>query len=57
MLTGFVLIILAGIAYYAGPRSGHTVLYATLGNYLMAAGFVVYLVGRIVRGRARRTVR
>ncbi len=57
MLTGFALIILAGIAYYAGPRSGNTVLYATLGNYLMAGGFVVYLVGRIVRGRARRAGR
>ncbi len=57
MLTGFVLILVAGILYYAGPRGDNAVVYATLGNYMMAAGFVVYIVGRVVRGRARRIPR
>jgi len=57
MLVGFALIILAWVAYYAGPRGENTTSYATLGNYLMAAGFVLYIVGRVVRGRVRRTPR
>lgn len=54
MLTGFALILLAGAAFYVSPRHADGALYATLGNYLMAGGFVIYVVGRIVRGRPRR---
>jgi hypothetical protein len=53
MIAGFIIIILAGVTYYVGPRSANPPLYATVGNYLMAAGLVVYVVGRILRWRGR----
>jgi hypothetical protein len=53
MIAGFVIIVLAGVTYYFGPRSADPLLYNTVGNYLMAAGLVVYVVGRILRWRGR----
>jgi hypothetical protein len=53
MIAGFVIIMLAGGAYYFAPRSPNPVLYGLVGNYLMAAGLIVYVVGRILRWRGR----
>jgi hypothetical protein len=55
MIAGFVIIVLAGLSYYFATRSTHPALHGTVGNYLMAAGLIVYLVGRILRWRGRRS--
>jgi hypothetical protein len=54
MLAGFAIILLAGVTYYYAPRSASPELYGRVGNYLMAAGLVMYVVGRVLRWRARR---
>jgi len=54
MLAGFFIVLAAGIAYFVGPRSTNPALYGSIGNYLMAAGLVVYVVGRVLRWRGRR---
>jgi hypothetical protein len=53
MITGFVIVFTAGVVYFMGPRGPNPLLYAQAGNYLMAAGLVVYVTGRIVRWRGR----
>lgn len=53
MLLGFLIVFLAGVAYYFGPRTGRQALYGAVGNYLMAAGLVVYVIGRVLRWRGR----
>ena len=52
MMAGFFVVLAAGVAYFVGPRTGNPV-YAEVGNYLMAAGLVIYVVGRILRWRGR----
>lgn len=54
MLAGFAVILLAGAMYYFAPRSATPEPYRTVGNYLMAGGFLLYVTGRVVRGRVRR---
>ena len=54
MLAGFFVVLTAGIVYFVGPRSANPALYGSIGNYLMAAGLVVYVVGRVLRWRGRR---
>lgn len=54
MIAGFVVILLAGGVYYYAPRSAAPEAFSTLGNYLMAAGLVLYVVGRVLRWRSRR---
>jgi|GEM_PF-5577429 len=53
MIAGFVIILLAGATYYYAPRSANPMLYGSIGNYLMAAGLVFYVVGRVLRWRGR----
>lgn len=53
MMAGLVITISAGAAYYMAPRSTNPALYGTIGNYLMATGLVVYVVGRVLRWRGR----
>lgn len=53
MIAGFVIILAAGAAYFAGPRSANGAFYAQIGNYLMAAGLVVYVFGRVLRWRGK----
>jgi hypothetical protein len=54
MIVGFFIVLLAGVMYFMGPRSANPGLYGSAGNYLMAAGLVVYVAGRILRWRGRR---
>lgn len=53
MIAGFFIVLAAGIVYFIGPRSYNPALYSQIGNYLMAAGLVVYVVGRVLRWRGR----
>lgn len=53
MLAGFFIVLSAGIVYFVAPNSPNPVLYGSIGNYLMAAGLVVYIVGRVLRWRGR----
>ncbi len=53
MLLGFFIVLLAGVAYFVAPRSENPV-YNMLGNYLMAAGLIVYIAGRVQRWRGRK---
>jgi hypothetical protein len=53
MLAGFFIVLSAGIVYFVGPRSHNPVLYGLIGNYLMAAGLVIYIAGRVLRWRGR----
>ncbi len=53
MLTGFFIVLLAGAAYFAAPRLGNPA-FMTAGYYLMAAGLVAYVAGRVLRWRGRR---
>jgi hypothetical protein len=53
MLAGFFIVLLAGAAYLAAPRTGNPV-YSLIGNYAMAAVLVVYVTGRVLRWRGRR---
>lgn len=57
MMAGFLLVVIAGIVMYVGPRSAHPELYSKGGYYLMVGGLLVYVAGRILRwrGRSRRT--
>ena len=52
MLVGFFIVLLAGAAFFAAPRTGNP-LYSQVGNYLMATGLVVYVAGRVIRWRGR----
>jgi uncharacterized membrane protein len=52
MMAGFLVVVAAGVVYFFGPRTGNPV-YAVIGNYLMAGGLVIYVVGRILRWRGR----
>ena len=52
MLSGFAILILAGIALYGRPSEGFP--YHRAGNYLTGLGFAVYLTGRIIRAKGRR---
>jgi hypothetical protein len=52
MVTGFVILLLAGIAFYVMPRSEP--VYQRIGNYLTGIGLAVYIAGRIIRSRGRR---
>lgn len=53
MLTGFVVLLFAGAAYFMAPRSANPA-YGMIGNYLMFAGLAVYIVGRVYQFRGRR---
>jgi hypothetical protein len=52
MLLGFLIVALAGVAYFEAPRTGNLYL-ATVGNYMMATGLLVYVIGRVLRWRGR----
>lgn len=54
MLAGFILLLLAGVAYYFLAPRGEDSVYNTIGHYLMAAGIAVYITGRVVRYRGRK---
>lgn len=53
MLAGFFIVLTAGAAYLAAPQTGNPI-FSVIGNYVMAAGLVVYITGRVLRWRGRR---
>ncbi len=53
MFAGFLILLLAGAAYFMAPREQASE-YNTIGHYLMAAGLAVYITGRIIRYRGRK---
>lgn len=53
MLAGFFIVLAAGVSYLLAPRTGNP-MYSVIGNYVMAAGLVVYITGRVLRWRGRR---